>query len=155
MSILAEISRATYQAGTREWGPVAVPTGLSVLDVRVDRTDWTDAAARLAWTMELSPDAGATWYSLGGAAIDLATCGHAPDAVNPFTGTRMSGTRRHLQIIETPDHQQWIAGYDAAAPMPEGWQYLQGAEPASTTRRLRGTFTASTPGTVRVTIEAT
>lgn len=62
---------ATYPAGTRNFGPIAVPNGLSGFNVSVQRctdadpTIWPSAAVTVRLDLQFSYDGGNTWTPIG------------------------------------------------------------------------------------------
>ena len=78
-TVITALPNQTYPAGTRTFGPVAIPTGLTVVTVAISRASLSPTV-RLDWALELSQDGGTTWLPWGGAG----TVGG--DVINPSTG---------------------------------------------------------------------
>ena len=51
--------------GTRNFGPIVIPDDLSVCTLAFDRTQWTDAAAKLSTELSISVDGGPFVFWLG------------------------------------------------------------------------------------------
>jgi len=77
--VLPALSR---NPGTTAFGPVAVPTGITQIEVQLDRAGMASETLRIDWALEVSQDSGATWLSWGGAS----TAGGPPlTGVSSFT----------------------------------------------------------------------
>lgn len=55
------VPHGTYQVGTRIFGPVAVPVGLTNATVAFDRGEWTSQSTTITLNIDLSLDGGVTW----------------------------------------------------------------------------------------------
>jgi hypothetical protein len=55
----------TVQVGVNTFGPLAVPSGASEADFRVDRTQFLDPASSVNGVLEVSQDSGSTWQAQG------------------------------------------------------------------------------------------
>lgn len=49
--------------GQRNFGPIAIPDDVTVCSLAIDRSQWTNPAAMLAATLEISLDGGNTWQA--------------------------------------------------------------------------------------------
>lgn len=58
---------ATYPAGTRAFGPVVVPVGVTSARCSIDRTSLLSPSLQINWNFELSQDGGASWLPWGAA----------------------------------------------------------------------------------------
>ena len=55
------LPEATYSAGTYEVTAVSIPTGYTVGYIKLDRSNWTNPATRVNWSVWLSQDGGVSW----------------------------------------------------------------------------------------------
>lgn len=64
MASVVVLPRNTY-SGSRNFGPVNVPNGLTYVELSLDRSLWTDSATAVDFGLELSQDNGQTWAPWG------------------------------------------------------------------------------------------
>lgn len=64
--ITISIPNRTYPAGNLPITELGVPTGISLAQLLIDRTNWTNPAVILTTALELSYDNGVTWVGGGG-----------------------------------------------------------------------------------------
>ena len=119
------VGRQTFAAGTHAWGPLLVPLGATQVLWLLSRADVTTLTGRFDWALEVTYDAGLTWESLGGAGLELTTCGKASGDFAISNYGRASGSQRPL------------------------------ADPMNGRRLLRGTLTTRESATLSVTVEFT
>ena len=85
---------------------VSVPTGITDVNMAFDRTLMTSPTLLIAWTVELSFDAGATWILIAGATAEGGVISTRNDKLTglPIIAT-VSSIQAGLQDPENPDRQ--------------------------------------------------
>jgi hypothetical protein len=95
-SISADIDRnVNLPLGTRDFGPVNIPDDLSVCTLAFDRSQWTNASAKLKTELSISVDGGPFTFWLG----MTSEGGSGLGAETSMTRQLPAGTNRRVQGV--------------------------------------------------------
>ena len=122
------LPRAVYPAGTRSFGPVSIPVGLTSATVLFDLSFLTALTMELHWTVEYSLNNGISWIDAGGGGLEL------PKSGLSFVGPTLIGPE------------------GAPVTQPPGMIIRNVPEPTNPTRLVRGTMRLTEPFETIVTV---
>jgi hypothetical protein len=66
MSAITVFPNTTYAIGSHAFASTVVPTGVVSATLALNRSAWSNAAAKTVVSLQISFNAGATWQALGG-----------------------------------------------------------------------------------------
>jgi|ERR1043166_3493706 hypothetical protein len=145
MQDLVTLPSASVLPGNMSLQATAVPTGMTVVQLSVNRGLINNPNLDIDWTMELSIDGGVTWLGWGGGG------NHGQNAKGNALDPPLDPCfQQHGLLVITEDATG--ATRVGASDVPAGWSIAPGFEPTNPDRMLRGTVTINQVAVIAATL---
>src|ERR1043166_9535362 len=132
MQDLTTLPSASVLPGSASLSATTVPTGMTTVQLSVNRGLINNPNLDIDWTMEISIDGGATWLPWGGGG------NHGQNAKGSVLDPPLDAcSQQHGLLVITEDATG--STRVGVSDVPTGWSIVPGFEPTNPDRMLRGT----------------